>query len=52
MRIIAWERRSEESPSHHDVVPSQRDEHCMFDIVVEGVTIAYAFQRKPGDGRD
>jgi hypothetical protein len=24
----------------------------MFDIVVEGVAIAYAFKRKPGDGRD
>ncbi len=52
VRIIARERRSEESPSHHDVVPGQRDEHRMFDIVVEGVAIAYAFERKPGDGRD
>jgi hypothetical protein len=50
VRIIARERGSQESPTHHDVVPSQRDEQRMFDIVIEGVAIAYAFERKPGDG--
>ena len=52
MRIVTGLSANEQSASLHDVVPSQRYKHRMFDIVIEGVAISNAFKRQPGRGWD
>src|SRR5262249_29615018 len=49
MRVIVGRSGGEQRPAPHDIVPDQGHEHCVLDIVVERVTVADAFQRKPRD---
>jgi hypothetical protein len=48
MGIITGKRGNEERASLHNVVPSQRHQHRMFDIMVECVAVPDALERKPG----
>jgi hypothetical protein len=52
MRVVIRGRVGQERPALEDVMAREGDEHRMFDIVVEGVAVADAFERKPRRERD
>jgi PP-loop superfamily ATP-utilizing enzyme len=48
VRIVAWCRVCEERPTLYDVISNQCNEHRVLDVVVEGVAVSNAFERKTG----
>jgi hypothetical protein len=50
--IIVGMRGNEERAPFHDVVPGQCHQHRMLDIVIEGIAVADALERKSRQGWD
>ena len=50
MRIITGKCGNEKGASLHDVLPGQRHEHRVLDVVIEGVAVTRRVERKPGYG--
>src|SRR5262249_8424563 len=50
--IIVGSCGNEERAPFHDVVPGQRHEHRMLDILIEGIAVADALERKSRQGWD
>ena len=48
VRIVAGRGGPLQRPSNQDVVPDQRNQHGVLDIVIERVAVADALQRQPG----
>src|SRR5262245_46624472 len=49
MRIVAGRRGREQRATLHDVVSDERDQHRMFDVVVERVAVSDALKRQASD---
>ena len=51
VRVVGGRRGALQLPSCQDVVPNQRHEHGMFDVVIERIAVSDALQRQPGGKR-
>ena len=46
--VIVCRRMPQHRPAHQDVVPGKGHEHGVFDVVIQRVAVADAFQCEPG----